>query len=420
MPGGGGGQDVDASPVAKFQDRHTRWERLLHRLAFSTVEAHKGLAGLESRLFAERLRDVEIDRPVFIAALPRAGTTILLEILAALGPFATHTYRDMPFPLTPLLWNALSRRFRVPGAVVERAHGDGMTIGADSPEALDEVAWRAFWPEKYLDDRIEPWTAADRDAGREFASFFKAHVARIIALRSGAAGSPVRYLSKNNANLARIPRIAQLFPDAAVLVPFRNPLDHAASMLRQHRNFLRVHAREPFTRRYMADVGHYEFGANLRPIDFGGWLGAPSPGERAATAPANRPTNRPMNRQGRPEAHSARARTLDFWLRYWRAAYEHALVNTGGANTGGADAGGNVVFLSYDALCADPAPNLRRIGEALGIGEALDPAADRIRAPTRYPGEAGNADPRLLDAASALHRELLLRADSRAGPSSPF
>ena len=45
-------------------------------------------------------------------------------------------------------------------------------------------------------------------------------------------------------------------------------------------------------------TGHYEFGANLRPIDFGGWLGAPSPGKRAATAPTSR--------QGRPEAHSAR------------------------------------------------------------------------------------------------------------------
>ena len=398
-----GGQDVGASPVAKFQDRHTRWERLLHRLAFSNVEAQKGLAGLESRIFAERLRDVEIDRPVFIAALPRAGTTVLLEILAALGPFATHTYRDMPFPLSPLLWNVLSRRFRAPGTVVERAHGDGMTIGADSPEAFDEVAWRIFWPEKYLGDRIEPWTAADRDAGRGFASFFKAHVVKVIALHPGGAGSPVRYLSKNNANLARIPGIVRLFPGAVILIPFRNPLDHAASMLRQHRNFLRVHAREPFTRRYMADVGHYEFGANLRPIDFGGWLGAPSPGKRAATAPTHR--------QGRPEPHSARARTVDFWLRYWQAAYGHVLAMTGGANTGGTDAGGNVVFLSYDALCADPAPNLRRIGEALGIGEALEPAASRFRAPTRYPGEAANADPRLLDAASALHRELLIRAE---------
>ena len=392
---GGSSQDAGVSPVAKFQDRYTRWERLLHRLAFSTVEAHKGLAGLESRIFAERLQSVEIDRPVFIAALPRAGTTILLEILAALGPFATHTYRDMPFPLTPLLWNALSRRFRAPGAVVERAHGDGMTIGADSPEAFDEVAWRAFWPEKYLGDRIEPWTAADRDTGREFASFFKAHVAKIIALHSGGAGSPARYLSKNNANLARIPRIVRLFPDAAVLVPFRNPLDHAASLLRQHRNFQHVHALESFTRRYMADVGHFEFGANLRPIDFGGWLGELSPGQRAEGL-----TN-PTNRKGRPEAHSARARTVDFWLRYWRAAYEHALAN----------AGGNVVFLSYDALCADPAPNLRRIGEALGIGEGLDPAASRFRTPTRYPGEAANADPRLLDTASTLHRELLLRAE---------
>ena len=40
---GGSSQDADVSPVAKFQDRYTRWERLLHRLAFSTVEAHIAL-----------------------------------------------------------------------------------------------------------------------------------------------------------------------------------------------------------------------------------------------------------------------------------------------------------------------------------------------------------------------------------------
>ena len=40
---GGSSQDAGVSPVAKFQDRYPRWERLLHRLAFSTVEAHIAL-----------------------------------------------------------------------------------------------------------------------------------------------------------------------------------------------------------------------------------------------------------------------------------------------------------------------------------------------------------------------------------------
>ena len=388
------------SPGTGFQVRYTRGYRLLHRLSFSVREVHKALADVENRIHAKRLRGIEIDRPVLIAALPRAGTTLLLETLAALGPFATHTYRDMPFPLTPLLWNTLSRRIRTSGAVVERAHGDGMTIGLDSPEAFDEVAWRAFWPEKYLGGRIRPWTAADQDAHREFAPFFKAHVAKIIALHAGRNARSARYLSKNNANLARIPKIVQLFPDALVLVPFRKPLDHAAALLRQHRNFLRIHASAPFARRYMTDLGHFEFGADLRPIDFGGWLGDRSP--------AIRETPR-ENRKGCPETYSAPARALDFWLRYWCAAYEHAL----------ADAGGNVVFLDYDSLCAAPVPSLRRIGEAIGVGDALEPAANRLRAPTCYAGEAANADPRLLDRAAALHRTLLTVGGPEAIESRP-
>ena len=32
------------------------------------------------------------------------------------------------------------------GVEIERAHGDGMTIGYDSHEAFEEVLWRAFWP----------------------------------------------------------------------------------------------------------------------------------------------------------------------------------------------------------------------------------------------------------------------------------
>ena len=57
------------------------------------------------------------------------------------------------------------------------------------------------------------------------------HFRKLMALRgSGSA----RYVSKNNANIARIPLIARLFPDAIILVPFRNPMDHAGSLLRTH------------------------------------------------------------------------------------------------------------------------------------------------------------------------------------------
>ena len=365
----------------KFRDRHSRLDRLLHRFAFSTIAVQKALADLEDRIFARRLAGVEIDRPVWITALPRAGTTLLLETLASLETFATHTYRNMPFPLLPLLWRALSHRFHAPHTPIERAHGDGVTVGFDSPEAFEEVVWRVFWPDKYLADRILTWGSTDEDEHGEFEPFIKSHIAKMIALQGGARTGPVRYLSKNNANLSRIPWITRSFPDSIILVPFRNPLAHAASLLRQHLNFSSIHAAEPFTRRYMKDVGHFDFGADLRPMDFGCWL---------------------------REGDLLRTHTADFWIRYWCAAYEHVLAHRGA----------NVVLVDYDSLCAGPAACLRRIVDAIGVDERTDPAAlaDRLRPPTRYDAAALDVDRRLLDTASALHHELQSCSISQGPP----
>ena len=356
-----------------YRNRYPQLDRLLHRLAFATTGAQLALADLEDRAFARRFAEVAIERPVFVAGLPRSGTTLLLELIAALPDFAAHTYRDMPFPLTPLLWNALSSRFRVVGAAFERAHGDGMTVGHDSPEAFEELLWRVHWPEHYRPDRIAPWAAEERDPGGEFEPFFRRHVRKLIALRAADAGLPpakVRYVSKNNASLARLALLRRMFPDAAILVPFREPLEHAASLLRQHRRFLAIHAGDPFALRYMSHLGHFEFGAALRPIGFSGWPDGPGAGS-------------PLG--------------LDFWLAYWCAAY--------GALPGGGEAGATLV--DYDALAADPAPALARLGRAIGLErpEALAEAARRLRPPAPR-ADAREADPALAERARALHARL--------------
>ena len=359
----------------KFQDRYSQLDRLLHRLAFSTIEIQKALADIEDRVYAKRFSGITIDRPVFLTALPRAGTTLLLETLSRLKTFVTHTYRNMPFLLIPLLWHTFSHRFRVPDTPVSRAHDDGMTIGFDSPEAFEEIVWRAFWPDKYPADRIVTWTAADEDTHEEFAPFITNHVAKLIALRTDVNRNTVRYLSKNNANVSRIPKIIQVFPNAVILVPFRRPLDHVASTLHQHRHFQNVHAAEPLTKRYMEDVGHFEFGANLRPIDFDHWL-----------------TQEELNL----------THTADFWLKYWCAAYAHIV----------AAPSDNVVLVSYDRLCADPTAVLRCIGNAIGLDQPTDllSTTGRFRAPTRYDADALNVNRHQLDAASTLHQELLARS----------
>ena len=359
----------------KFQDRYSKADRILHRMAFSTVAIQRALADIEDRLHAARLAAVEIDRPVFIASLPRAGTTLLLELLFSLDRFAAHTYRQMPFLLTPMLWNDVSRRHHAPLAILDRAHGDGMTLDYDSAEAFEEVLWHAFWPDKYLVDRIVPWEANETDADGEFEHFMKNHMRKLIAIKEEEKPNEVRYLSKNNANIARIPIITRLFPDAAVLIPFRHPLDQAGSLRHQHRHFTELHAREAFTRRYMADIGHFDFGANFRPIDFGGWLDRADP---------------------EPTSH------LNFWLRYWCAAFEHLL----------AQSCANVVFISYDRCCAKPGTALRHLGERIGLDntDGLTSQAARFRAPQHSAADASDVDRTLLDRVLALHAELLGQA----------
>ena len=367
-----------ADPALNPAERYSRADRALHRLAFSTIGAQKALADIEDRLHARRLAAIPLERPVFVASLPRAGTTLLLEALHESGAFAAHTYRRMPFLFIPLLWETLSRRLRVSGAPVERAHGDGMTAGFDSVEAFEEALWRAFWPDHYQADRILPWRADERDPGGEFEDFLRNHLRKIIALHP----APARYLSKNNGNVARVPLLLRLFPDATVLILFRAPAAHTASMLRQHRNFAALHARDAFARRYMRDLGHFDFGANFAPVAFDGWPDAPGVGP--------------------PEE-------ADLWLRYWNAAFARLLAQ--------AEADARIVLVDYDACCADAERGLARIADAIALDgaarERLIAQAGRFRPPTSYGDAALDLDSALLAGARALHGELRRHAAGR-------
>jgi hypothetical protein len=334
-------------------EAYSRLDRTLYRLAFAGLGVQKALADLEEQALADRFDRGAPQKPVFITSLPRAGTTLLLEVLSALSEFASHTYRDMPFVLCPLLWDRLSRAFRKEAKLRERAHGDGMAIGYDSAEAFEEIIWRAFWSRKYRSDRIEPWSSADRDP--EFELFFRNHMRKIVALRGArdGAGRPGRYLSKNNANIARLELLRTLFPDCRIVIPIRDPMSQIRSLRRQHERFTAIHASDRFSLRYMEWLGHFEFGAALRPIDFGGWMG-----DGAALDPFDEP----------------------FWLTYWAEAYEAVL----GA------AGANVRFFDYDRACAHPEAMMAALAAALDLENPseLRAQAARFRRPPRVAAAA--------------------------------
>ena len=243
---------------------YSRLDRLVHRIAFAAPAIQLAAADIETTAYKARYKSASADRPIFITSLPRAGTTVLLEAFYRLPGMATHLYRDMPFVMAPILWSTISKGFRKPAKMAERAHMDGLQVGYDSPEAFEEILWRTFWPGKYAPGQIGLWTESDRDEEGE--AFLRDHMRKIIALRCPDQVAQGRYISKNNGNIARLDLIVALFPAGEILVPLRRPLDHAASLLKQHLNFLKQHSEDDFTRRYMADTGHYEFGALHRTI----------------------------------------------------------------------------------------------------------------------------------------------------------
>jgi Sulfotransferase domain. len=311
-----------------------------------------------------------LDDPVFITSLPRSGTSILLRILCDTGHFASHTYRDMPFVLCPMLWNQFSHQFHADGTAQERAHGDGLEVSADSPEAFEEVVWKHFWPEHYHSDRIRPWTPNDRDS--EFNAFFETHMQKVRALRSDN-GNTRRYASKNNLNIARLAAPPAPLQNGTVLIPFRDPVQQAASMYRQHERFLDIHREDDFVREYMEAIGHHEFGEGLRPINFDDWLDdAPPPSD------------------------------LAFWVQYWTTAYEHVLSHQHDST----------VLLSYARLTEEPDEALSELADAVEVPEAdLRSQADRLHPPRTHDVDTSAVPGTLLKRAADVYERLEQVAD---------
>lgn len=356
-------------------------DRLLHRLAFVHPSLQRVLGDIENDLFKQRLAQVRIERPVFIAGLPRAGTTLVLELLYGTGEFATYTYRQMPFVLAPLLWERIGARSRQKAVPRERAHGDAMMIDFDSPEAFEEVLWLNHLADTLFDgDTVR--SIGPNDLNESFRTAYRQLAGKLVCLAAPTQGvvDLPRYLSKNNANIARLPAIASVFDDATLLCCFRHPAAHIASLHAQHQRFLNLHRDDPFARRYMASIGHHDFGDNFRPIRFG------DPGALVDH-----------------DAASLDIRTIGpiFWLRYWIDAYRHVL-DTAPAQTR---------FVRFEDFLDDGAGALQRLAASAGLADParLARAAASLRSPTSTPEPLSSIEPALADRAEALYRELTAR-----------
>jgi hypothetical protein len=248
-----------------------------------------------------------------------------------------------------------------------------MFIDHESVESFEEVVWRSHWPEHYRGDRSPLWNDAKLVAAVRRA--LSPNMKKIVVLRRVQCPSVARYISKNNANLARLALLTAAFPEATILVPFREPAGQVASLMRQHQLFLDLQRRDSFARDYMAYVGHREFGALFAPVNF----------------PTLALTRFDPERLG-----------AEFWCDYWTAAFEYTL----------SQLTPNVHLIDYDELCRSPARSLTAIARAVRMADAG--RVLRLVGTIRAPGARSTATEAGLGGAEKRCGEVLRRLRARS------
>ena len=263
-------------------------EQKLHKVALSSQFMREVTFDFES----ENTFSINEDKThIFITGLARAGTTILLNALYKSNNFASLTYSDMPFVLAPNLWSKISFH-KKDLELKERAHGDGIKVSTNSPEAFEEVFWKTF-----ADNELE-----------EIEEKFKLYVRNILHKYNKD-----RYLSKNNQNIRRLELISSIFSNAKIFIPFREPIQHSYSLLTQHKKFIEDSKNDNFISKYMKWIGHTEFGPNYIPI-----------------------VNKNLNYNNSFD--------INHWIEQWYLTYSNAFQLLQNNN--------NVYFISYEKLCS--------------------------------------------------------------------
>ena len=280
--------------------------KVLHHVALGTNILPEMLFDIEKTFFKKRINKDELQTHIFVSGLPRSGTTLLMNKLYETNQFASLTYRDMPFILSPNLWRKITGNKFKPTQNKERAHGDKVLINLDSPEALDEIFWRVKLKNSYIHSDKLTLHEVDNKNIEEFRNF--------VSLLLYKCKKKL-YLSKNNNNILRLESIIKSFPHCLFLIPFRDPIQQANSLLLQHQNFSRIQKENNFAKTYMTYLVHYDFGANHMPYDF------------------LQDTNQSIDKN-----------SIDYWLLQWVNVYTYLSQKKISSIK-------NVVYINYEYLC---------------------------------------------------------------------
>jgi hypothetical protein len=226
------------------------------RTVHNGAPAFVALGNLESKFLARRMAQNPVDRPIYICGLPRAGTTISLQMLSEHPDVAAHKYADFIMPYVPYAWNWIFPRVPVNTMrkPVPRIHRDRIDVTRDSVEMCEEIIWDHFFE---LYNESKPSTLDASVSNPSFERFYRENIQKLVLVRERK-----RYASKAINCVLRMQYIRKIFPDARFLLYVRNPVNHLASILKQDRIFDEVTQNDPRQIEILEMTGHHEFGSH--------------------------------------------------------------------------------------------------------------------------------------------------------------
>ena len=160
------------------------FQKFLHDFVLSKKIINKSLYELEKIIYLKN-KDIKNQSHIFITGLPRSGTTSLLNFLFSSNEYASLTYNNMPFILSP---NFSKFFYKKNISKKERFHRDGIYFDNNSPEALDEIFFDNN--EEFINNELENYI-------------------QLILIYNKKS----KYLSKNNLNFKRIDLINSILPN---------------------------------------------------------------------------------------------------------------------------------------------------------------------------------------------------------------
>ncbi|MFB6372685.1 MAG: sulfotransferase [Bradymonadaceae bacterium] len=328
---------------------------LMSGLVQKTRWLWRWLGNVETKVLDAEIEKVDIEAPIYISGLARAGSTILLRVVDTHPETVSHQYRDFPFIYIPYWWEqTLDRQVKGQLEPAERAHKDRLKVTPESPEAMEEVLWMAFFD--HLHDLSQSNVLDADTSNEEFESFYRDHIRKLLHVRDGS-----RYAAKGNYNVTRLEYILEMFPDARLIVPIRHPRAHIGSSQKQHRLFCNGTEQHPRALDHLKRVGHYEFGPHRRPINTGD-------------------TEHTESIQKLWEE----GREVRGWARYWAQIYGF-VADRLEASEALAEA---TVVVRYEDLCESTSGELERILDFCQLDDGADHIRDKfveeITAPSYY------------------------------------